>query len=197
MTGQNRHWLSGICWLLMLPMSAAAELIVIYDSGQTRPIAPYLQSIQALESKTPRTNAPKVSAPKAITSDPIKGIERLGPAQISNLLPIRSPELTPGVVSVGAASKKALSRLALGNARPFFLVGSDALSQRWLGSRKTELLRLGAVGMLIQAETEADVRRIAELGQGLSITLGSATDIAKALGIVHYPVLISSRGLEQ
>jgi integrating conjugative element protein (TIGR03765 family) len=173
-------------------MSAVAELAVIYDSGQTRPIAPYLQSIQALESMTSRANTPK-----AITSDLIKGIGRLGPAQISNLLPIRSPELTPGVVSVGAASQKALSRLALGNARPFFLVGSDALSQRWLGSRKTELLRLGAVGMLIQAETEADVRRIAELGQGLSITPGSATDIAKVLGLVHYPVLISSRGLEQ
>ena len=197
MTSQSRHWLSGICWVLALPMSAAAELTVIYDSGKTHPIAPYLQSIQVLESKTSRTNTPKISTPKASSSDPIKGIERLGPAQISNLLPIRSPELTPGVDSVGAVSQKALNRLALGNARPFFLVGSDALSQRWLVSRKTELLRLGAFGMLIQAETEADVHRIAELGQGLSITLGSATDIAKALGIVHYPVLISSHGLEQ
>ena len=58
-----------------------------------------------------------------------------------------------------------MSRLALGNARPFFLVGSDALSQRWLIARREELLRLGAVGMLIQAETEADVRRIAALAQ--------------------------------
>ena len=168
-------------------MSAAAELTVIYDSGQTRPIAPYLQSIQVLEPKTPKRS----------TDNLIKNIGQLGPAQISNLLPIHSPELTPGVVSVGTATQKALSRLALGNARPFFLVGSDALSQRWLGSRKTELLRLRAFGMLFQAETEADVRRIAELGQGLSITLGSATDIAKALGITHYPVLISSQGLEQ
>ena len=64
-------------------------------------------------------------------------------------------------------------------------------------ARREELLRLGAVGMLIQAETEADVRRIAALAQGLSITLGSATDIAKVLGIDRYPVLISTKGIEQ
>lgn len=197
MRGQNRHCLSVICWVLALPMSAAAELTVIYDSGQTHSIAPYLQSIQALESQSPKVIAPKVNTPKRSTDNPIKNIGQLGPAQISNLLPIRSPELTPGVVSIEAASQKALNRLAIGNARPFFLVGSDGLSQRWLRTRKTELLRLEALGMLIQAETEADVRRIAELGQGLPITLGSATDIAKVLGIDHYPVLISSQGLEQ
>jgi hypothetical protein len=51
--------------------------------------------------------------------------------------------------------------------------------------------------MLVQAETEMDVRRIAELAEGLPVTLGSASDIARALGITRYPVLISQKGFEQ
>ena len=179
--------LKGLFLLLALPMSALAQLIVIYDSGQTRPIAPFLQAIQQMEPRPAPIN----------TAHPSMASGQLGPAQISNLLPIRSPELSPGAILTKTGSQDAFKRLALGNARPFFLVGSDDLSHRWLKSRKAELLKLGAVGMLIQAETEAEVRRITELAQGLSITLGSATDIAKALGIVHYPVLITSRGIEQ
>ena len=187
MKSVNTLCLKGLLLLLALPMSAVAQLVVIYDSGQTRPIAPFLQAIQQIESRPAPIN----------TAHPSTASGQLGPAQISNLLPIRSPELSPGAILTKTGSQDAFKRLALGNARPFFLVGSDALSHRWLQSRQAELLKLGAVGMLIQAETEVDVRRIAELGQGLSITLGSATDIAKALGIVHYPVLITSRGIEQ
>jgi hypothetical protein len=51
--------------------------------------------------------------------------------------------------------------------------------------------------MLVQAEREADVRRVAERAQGLPITLGSASDIAQALGITRYPVLITANGVEQ
>ena len=187
MKRENTPFFKALFLLLVLPMSAVAQLRVIYDSGQTRPIAPFLQAIQQIESRSAPIN----------TVHPATASRQLGPAQISNLLPISSPELSPGVILTNTSSQDAFKRLALGNARPFFLVGSDDLSHRWLKSRKAELLKLGAVGMLIQAETEADVRRIAELGQGLSITLGSATDIAKVLGIVHYPVLITSRGIEQ
>ena len=56
---------------------------------------------------------------------------------------------------------------------------------------------IGAVGMLVQAETREDLRAIAELADGLSILPASASDIVKALGISHYPVLISARGIEQ
>ena len=51
--------------------------------------------------------------------------------------------------------------------------------------------------MLVQADTLDDLRTIAELADGLSILPASASDIAKALGISHYPVLISAHGIEQ
>ena len=51
--------------------------------------------------------------------------------------------------------------------------------------------------MLVQAETEEDVQRVANVTQGLSISLGSGTDLATALGIQRYPVLITREGLRQ
>jgi 2-keto-3-deoxy-L-rhamnonate aldolase RhmA len=51
--------------------------------------------------------------------------------------------------------------------------------------------------MLVQAETREDIQDIAKIAQGLSISVGSATDLAKALGIKRYPVLITAKGLEQ
>lgn len=187
MTGQRSPYLTGLILLLALPMTAAAQRVVIYDAGHTRSIVPYLKSVQQVEPRS-RTNR---------SAHPLISGTDLGPAKINNLLPIRSPELTIGLVTMKPEFQEVLHRLTLGHARPFFLIGSDERSQRWLASRRAELARVGAVGMLIQAETEADVRRIAELAQGLPITLGSASDIAKALGIEHYPVLISSNSIEQ
>ena len=92
---------------------------------------------------------------------------------------------------------EALARLAQGNPRPFFLIGSDAVSVQWLATHHDTLKALGAVGMLVQADTEADVRRVAEVAQGLSITMGSGSDLAAALGIHHYPVLITRDGIRQ
>jgi integrating conjugative element protein (TIGR03765 family) len=51
--------------------------------------------------------------------------------------------------------------------------------------------------MLVQADTLADLRAISELADGLSILPASGADIAQALGIAHYPVLISAQGIEQ
>ena len=90
-----------------------------------------------------------------------------------------------------------LTRLAQGNPRPFFLIGSDAVSLQWLAYHRDTLRSLGAVGMLVQADTEAEVRRVADVAQGLSITLGSGSDLAAALGIDRYPVLITPDGVRQ
>ena len=177
----------GLLILLGLPLAAVAQLTVIYDSGRTEPIAPYLKTLQAVEPPQSRVKS----------DNPARDNTALGPAETRNLLPIRSPGLRPGPLPAGTVSPDMLERLTLANAPPFFLIGSDGLSQRWLQSRRSDLQRLGAVGMLVQAETEADVRRIGELAQGLPITLGSASDIARALGLSRYPVLISKKGFEQ
>ncbi len=51
--------------------------------------------------------------------------------------------------------------------------------------------------MLVEAKTADDLRAIAGLAEGLPILPASASDIAQALGLSHYPVLITKDGVEQ
>jgi len=81
--------------------------------------------------------------------------------------------------------------------RPFFLIGSDTRSRQWLQDHLDRLKEIGAVSMLVQIDTLDDLRTIAKLADGLSILPASTSDIAKALGISNYLVLISVHGIEQ
>ncbi len=168
-------WVTLLGTLILAPIVAAAPLIVIYDTGDTRPIAPFLEILQRSELAATDKASPPTPA--------------LGAADLSALLPIRSPTLSPGRVVRREIDQPF--------ARPFFLVGADALSREWLATNRERLLVIGAVGMLVEADTIDDVQAIAEIAGGLPILPASATDIASALGLRHYPVLISRHGIEQ
>jgi len=170
----NCQWGMAIA-CLMVPFMAQAELTVIYDSGHTQPIAPFLEAFDAGNA------SPKQS--------PVPTKLPLSAADPQAWLPIQSPGLTPGPVQARSHDRPF--------ARPFFLIGSDARSRQWLQDHRDRLKAIGAVGMLVQADTLDDLRTIAELADGLSILPASASDIAKALGISHYPVLISTHAIEQ
>jgi len=160
--------------VVLVPLVAQAELTVIYDSGNTQPLAPFLEVIEDIEPSQ---------------QQPAPTNNQLGAADINMLLPIKSPGLSPGQVQPQAVKRPFT--------RPFFLIGSDALSRQWLSQYRDRLVEIGAVGMLVQAETTADLEAIAKIGQGLQIMPASGSDIARALGIKHYPVLVSKEGIEQ
>ena len=160
--------------LALIPTLAVAALTVIYDSGDTQPIAPFLDAFGSA-GESPRQSPDIRKQP-------------LGAADPASLLPIQSPGLTPGEVEARSHERPF--------ARPFFLIGSDTQSRQWLQDHRDRLKALGAVGMLVQADTLEDLRAIADLAQGLPILPASASDIAKALGITHYPVVITAHGIE-
>ena len=154
--------------LLGAVSAAAAGLTVIFDNGQARPLSDFLGPLDAVQSdKTP----------------PTIDRQRLGAADVQALLPIRSPGLMPGKLSPRAHN--------VPFARAFFLIGSDAWSKRWLRQHRKALKEMGAVGMLVEATSLEDLRAIARLADGLPITPASGSDIAKAIGITHYPAGIS------
>lgn len=171
----HRWWTGALTAWLLLPATVHAELTVIYDSGNTRPIAPYLEAFGPA-NEIPQRNK-------------VQATPQLGAADAQALLPIKSPGLSPGPVQARQHNKPF--------SRPFFLIGSDSRSRQWLRDHGERLREIGAVGMLVQAETLEDLRSIAKLADGLAITPASASDIAKALGISHYPALITSQGIEQ
>jgi integrating conjugative element protein (TIGR03765 family) len=185
----NRQWVLAGLLSIGAITPAIAELTVIYDSGQTRSLTPLLSPLmsESEQMNDSDQSAQQNQSPKSF----------LGPANISNLLPIRSSGLFPGDIGGSQPNAQVIARLAQGNPRPFFLVGSDPVSLQWLVTNRNTLKSLGAVGLLVQAETEKDVERVANAAQGLAITLGSGTDLAMALGIDRYPVLITREGLRQ
>ena len=171
----RQKWKMMVTACLFVPVVALAELIVIHDSGNTQPIAPFLEVFESVDEIPQQSPVP------------IK--PKLGAADPKTWLPIQSPGLKPGTVQARSHDRPF--------ARPFFLIGSDTRSRLWLRDHRGRLKEIGAVGMLVQAETLDDLRTIAELADGLPILPASAGDIAKALGVAHYPVLISAHGIEQ
>lgn len=166
--------------MALAPVPAWSEVTVIYDSGNTRPLAPYLEIIDRTEMAI---NPPTGARNRGLN------ISGLGAADVQALLPIRSLGLSTGPVQARSHDRPF--------SRPFFLIGSDARSRQWLVEYRERLQEIGAVGMLVQAETQEDLRAIARLAGGLPILPASAVDIATVLGISHYPVLITPQGIEQ
>ena len=160
--------------LLGIASIAAAQLTVIFDTGQAKPLSVFLGPLATAEGE----------------NDPADSVsQQLGAADLQSLLPIRSPGLTPG--KVRARGHK------VPFARPFFIIGSDAWSKRWLVQHRKAFKEMGAVGLLVEARSVDDLRAIATLAGGLPITPASGSDIAKVLGISHYPVGITAERIWQ
>ena len=160
--------------LIIVGRASAEGLTVIYDSGGTQSIAPYLEILKD-PTESDDTEAPQIPS--------------LGAADLSHLLPIHSPGLTPGPVTRTAISRP--------YSAPLFLIGCDPLSAHWLAANRSRLGHLGAVGMVVEVPNEAALQRVTELAGGLSLLPASATDLAASLGITHYPVLITQDSFEQ
>ncbi len=106
-----KKWLTAIGIAIgCIPTLAGAALTVIYDGGNTQPIAPFLDAFDSTETTLPQNQV--ILRPQ------------LGAADLMSLLPIRSPGLTPGPVQPKTHDRPLT--------RPFFLIGSDALSRQWL-----------------------------------------------------------------
>jgi integrating conjugative element protein (TIGR03765 family) len=155
-----------ICLLGTASLSSA-QLTVIFDNARARPMSDFLGPLE-------NTNAEK---------EPAMESAPLGAADLETLLPIRSPGLTPGKLRPRTHN--------VPFARPFFLIGSDEFSKSWLVKHRKALKKMSALGMLVEASSVEDLRDIARLAEGLPITPASGSDIARAIGISHYPFAIS------
>lgn len=143
---------------------------VIGTTGPTRSLLPYYARLSSKAESPARDTEP-------------------GAAALA-LLPIRTPEMAPGTVQPRQIDAKSLDR-------PFFIIGSDSRSRAWLAAHRARLVQMQAAGLLVQAETVEDLQRVADLGDGVPIAPVPGGDVAKRLGLKHYPVLISAGWIEQ
>lgn len=157
-----------LCLLLCLGAHAREPLTVIYDSGDTLPLEPYL---------------PKRAPQEKVTTQKKNG-------QLAFNLPITTPSMQPGKAMV---TPKALRYLQ----QPLFLVGADQVSRDWLAERREQLIQLGAVGLLVEAKDRQEVEAVLAIAEGLRLVPASAEGFAAKLGLTHYPILLSKEGWEQ
>lgn len=157
-----------MCFLLCVGVDAREPLTVIYDSGDTLPLEPYL---------------PKRAPREEVTLQEEKD-------QLPFNLPITTPSMQPGKATV---TPKALRYLQ----RPLFLVGADQVSKDWLAEKREQLVRIGAVGLLVEAKDRQEVEAVLKIAEGLRLVPASADSFATQLGLTHYPILLSKEGWEQ
>lgn len=108
----------------------------------------------------------------------------------ADMLPVSSERLSPGEVHFRPLELP--SRMT-----PFFLVGDDALSLRWLEAHGEILRELNAVGLIVEVAAPEGLERLREAAPGLELRPTPGDDLAQRLGLAHYPVLVTPQGLEQ
>ncbi len=156
-----------ICICFCSLAQAKEPFTVIFDSGNTLPVEPYLpEEIKEISPPEPRTD----------------------PAIFQ--LPISTPSMRPGVVNIEPVSLQYLQR-------PLFLVGVDDWSKQWLIAKREQLIEINAIGLIIEAQSLDQIREVMQLAEGLEIAPASAESFAPDLGLTHYPILLSKHGWEQ
>lgn len=161
-----------------MPLMSLAErpvLEVLADQGG-EPARPYFVAIGMAGVPEDEGHAPDPRAPL--------------PFSEADMLPVTSERLSPG--EVGFRPLELPGRMT-----PFFLVGDDPLSLRWVEARGEILRELGAVGLIVEVSTPEGLQRLREATPGLELRPTPGDDLAGRLGLAHYPVLVTSRGLEQ
>ncbi|MBV6540750.1 integrating conjugative element protein [Ursidibacter maritimus] len=153
-------------------INISAELKVIADLGGESAVRFY-EPIQPVHSET----APK--HPNAI------------PSQVTEeqLLPVVSHKW-----SVGKVQAKSLN---LPGALPMFLIGADETSRQWLSQHRDDLVKMNAMGLVINVNTVDEMNILRNIVPELTLMPSPADTLAERLGIFHYPLLLTAEGISQ
>jgi integrating conjugative element protein (TIGR03765 family) len=163
--------------LAAAPLWALDPLIVVGDRGGD-PALPYYQSLNPQEARKDKA---------ASLASGIPRIPHLPDAEAA-LLPVRSEWLSPGEEPPRAIHAPGL--------RPIFIIGDDERSHVWLRQRTAVLRDLRAVGLVVNVSSPESLAALRRLVPGLSLSPVSGDDLARRLGLRHYPVLMTATGIE-
>ncbi|CBJ80664.1 conserved hypothetical protein [Xenorhabdus bovienii SS-2004] len=150
-----------------------AELNVIADLGG-KDASPFYESINAEQR-----------------DEPVSSVQNSSPEMAGEaaMLPVKTPELTPG--------KVASRPLQLPGIGALFLIGDDPDSRQWLSQNAATLTKLHAVGLVVNVSEIAGLQSLRASAPGLLLSPAAGTELARRLQLQHYPVLITETQLSQ
>ncbi|HEX7635857.1 MAG TPA: integrating conjugative element protein [Noviherbaspirillum sp.] len=156
-------------FVFMAHPGSAQAAKVIHDSGLTVPSAQYLAQLFSL-NQDDATEQPVGT--KIVT------------------FPITTASMAPGALAAPATLKQPVWL-----AQPVFFIGADDRSKAWLQSKRDELRRINAIGIVVQAASYEDFRKLQLLANGIPLAPASADGgLAQSLGVSAYPFLIRTDG---
>jgi len=156
---------------LVAATAVSAELAVIADNGNTRPMSDYIKS-------------PKVSLPA-----PIQNIDSLAQDYLTQLFPVHTPQLSPGT--------EASRSVNLNLTQAVFILGTDPVSRQWLTQYRDRLSQIGAIGLVVDVQNLQDYKNLQALAGTLVLSPINGSELAVQLNITHYPVLVTAQRIEQ
>ncbi|CDG90240.1 integrating conjugative element protein [Xenorhabdus bovienii] len=150
-----------------------AELNVIADLGG-KDASPFYEGINAQQS-----------------DESLSLVQNFSPEIVGEaaMLPVKTPELTPGKVANRALQLPGIGAL--------FLIGNDPDSRQWLSQNAARLKKLHAVGLIVNVREMAGLQSLRVLAPDLLLSPASGTELARRLQLQHYPVLITETALSQ
>ncbi|MBD2806989.1 integrating conjugative element protein, partial [Xenorhabdus sp. ZM] len=122
----------------------------------------------------------------SLPSAPAVSLDMAGEAA---MLPVRTPELSPG--------KVASRPLQLPGIGALFLIGDDPDSRRWLSQNAPTLTKQQAMGLVVNVRDMAGLQALRALVPDLLLSPAAGTELARRLQLQHYPVLITDTQLSQ
>ncbi len=157
---------------------AAPPLIVVEDHGGVSAL-PYYRALNLLPdtvaSEIADSSAPSPAMPNRRVTD-------------ADMLPVHSALWTPDDVPRRVIRAPGLS--------PVFVIGDDTRSRAWLSQHLSTLRELGAVGLVVNVESPPALAALRRLAPGVTLAPTPGDDLARRLGLHHYPVLITATGID-
>ncbi|WP_447870039.1 integrating conjugative element protein [Serratia fonticola] len=160
--------------LSLMTTTALANLNVIADVGG-EDASPYFDGINRQQGAQPSPVVPTVPVTPADAE--------------AAVLPVTTPELTPGVVEVRSLQLPGIGAL--------FIVGDDDDSRIWLQANAEALKSRHAAGLVVNVSNLPALQALRELAPGVPMAPASGSELARRLQLSNYPVLITDTGLSQ
>lgn len=163
------------------PTWAQPPLIVVHDSGGVSAL-PYYEDLHLQTSEVPQPSMGRSSS--ALSSPPTLSELRSDAWP----LPVVSRLLSPGRVTARPIRAPGMA--------PLFLVGDDDLSRAWLMRMLPKLRALRASGMVVNVVSARGLAALRAQAAGLTLMPACGDDLARRLGLRHYPALVTATGIE-
>jgi integrating conjugative element protein (TIGR03765 family) len=105
------------------------------------------------------------------------------------MLPVSTPEMTPGIVSDRPLNLHGIGML--------FLLGDDPTSVAWLTKNALQLKRHRAEGLAVNIKDIDDLQALRQLAPSVRISPASGSELSRRLQLFHYPVVLTDKALSQ